>query len=111
MVFGRGGREKVIDDLHKLWKHYKEIVSKQHHLRTDLEHVYHLEKREADLKKHLSRIRSVKDIDRAGAEARKIIEDEFHYIKLIEHNVNKCMGHLKDQKSLIKRMKKDLARM
>ncbi len=110
MVFGRKGRERVVHDLHKLWNHYKDIVSKQHHLRTELDKLYRLEKREAELKAHLARLNKMSDLTDIVKGAQKILDEELHYVVLIERNIDRCMRHLKDQKALIKRIKRDLRR-
>lgn len=108
MVFGRRGRERVVEDLHRLWNQYKDLVSKQHHLRTELEKLYNLEKREAELKGHLARLRSMNDLTDIARGARHILDEELHYVVIIERNVDRCMGHLKEQKHLIRRIRRDL---
>ncbi len=110
MVFGRRGRERVVEDLHRLWNHYKDLVSKQHHLRTELEKLYNLEKREAELKGNLARLRSMNDLADIARGARQILDEELHYVVIIERNVDRCMGHLKEQKHLIRRIRRDLRR-
>ena len=110
MVFGRRGRERVVNDLHKLWDHYKDIVSKQHHLRTELDKLYRLEKRESELKDHLARLNNMNDLNDIARGARKILDQELHFVVLIERNIDRCMRHLKDQKALIRRIRRDLRR-
>lgn len=110
MVFGRKGRERVVNDLHKLWNHYRDIVSKQHHLRTELEKLYNLEKREAELKGQLARLRSMKDLASVARGARLILDEELHYVIIIEQNVDRCLRHLKEQKHLIRRIRRDIRR-
>ncbi len=107
-MFGSKGRDRVMKDMHRLWDHYKEIVSKQHHLRTELDKLYKIEQREAELQKHLHNLRNAKDLTKIAHEAQRIIKEELHYVVLIEKNVDRCIRHLKDQKSLIKRIRKDL---
>ncbi len=108
MLFGKSGRERVVDDLKRLWNYYRDIVSKQHHLRTDLERLYQLERREAELRKHVLRIQGIRDLDRAADDARRILKNELHHVDLIEKNIDRCMSHMKYQKGLIRRIRKDL---
>ncbi len=108
MFFGKRGRERVVDDLKRLWGYYSDIVNKQHHLRTDLERLYQLERREAELRKHVLRIQGIRDLDRAADDARTILRNELHHVDLIEKNIDRCMSHMKDQKGLIRRIRKDL---
>lgn len=109
-MFGFGGRRDVVQDLHRLWDTYREIVSKQHHVRSELEKVYVLERREAELKAHLARIRSIADMQTATNEARRILQEEYHFVALIEQHAQRSRQRIDEQLSLISRVKRDLSR-
>ncbi len=107
-LFGKKGHQAVINDLSRVVLCYREITLDEHRIREDLERVFAMERREAELRKKISQLRSMGDAQGIADEGRRVLREELRYLHDAEHRINRCIHYINEQKRKIRNARRGM---